>query len=115
MAVKRLVQLVRYARRHLTHGDQAAGRLGPLGLHGGLLLGVAARGDIAGNHHLRQTAIGPAQVARAHFQPFVQTWNVDLGVFALRHRELAHGQAYQHIYIVVSLAARGVGSAGLGY
>ena len=52
----------------------------------GLLLGAAARRDVGGDHHLRQPAVGPLQVARAHVEPFPQRRDEDLGVFGARLR-----------------------------
>ena len=60
---QRLVQFVCHAGRHLAHGDQAAGRMGAFGLLGGEFFGLAAGGDVGGNHHLSQSTIGPVDVA----------------------------------------------------
>ncbi len=48
---------MRHTGGHLTHGDEAADRLGALGLALCLLFGQATGGDIGGNHHLRQSAV----------------------------------------------------------
>ena len=60
---QRLVQFVRDAGGHLAHGDQAAGVLGAGGLQLGLFFGLSAWRDVGGNHHLRQAAIDPVEVA----------------------------------------------------
>jgi hypothetical protein len=43
-------------------------------------------GDVGGNHHLRQAAVHPVQVARAHLQPLAQLGDKDLGVARLASR-----------------------------
>jgi hypothetical protein len=58
-----LVQLMRHARRHFAHGDQAADRLGAFCLARGQFFGLAARSDVGGNHHLGQPPVHPVQVA----------------------------------------------------
>ena len=69
---QRLVQFVRHRRRHLAHRHQAARHLRLLGLARGQRFGVAARGDVGGDQHLRQPPVGPLQVARAHVEPLLQ-------------------------------------------
>jgi len=56
-----------HAGGHFAHGDQPTGRLGSFGLHLCLFFGLAPSGDVGGNHHLRQTAVNPAQVTRSDF------------------------------------------------
>ena len=54
---------MRHAGGHLAHGDQAAGVLRACRLQLGLFFGLSAWRDVGGNHHLRQTAIHPVEVA----------------------------------------------------
>jgi hypothetical protein len=82
---ERLVEFVRHAGGHFTHGDEATCGLGAFGLAGGLFFSqTAPRGDIGGNHHLGQTPVHPTQVACAHLQPFVQVGDEDLGALGFR-------------------------------
>jgi hypothetical protein len=76
-----LVQLMRHAGGHFAHGDQSTRGLCALGLLSRQLFGLTARGDVTGNHHLRQTAIGPVDVTRTHFEPLAQFGDKNLCVF----------------------------------
>jgi hypothetical protein len=69
---QRLVQLMGHTRGHLTHGDEAAGRLGALSLLRGQFLGLSSGRDVTGDHHLRQSTISPVDVARTHLQPLAK-------------------------------------------
>ena len=60
---ERLVEFMRHAGGHFTHGDEAADRLGTLCLPRGLLLSQATGRDVGGNDHLSQAAVHPVQVA----------------------------------------------------
>ena len=70
-------------------------KLRAFGLGRRLLLGMAARRDVGCNHHLRQAAVHPVQVARTHFEPLAQFGHEDLGVLRLRGGERPRGQADQ--------------------
>ncbi|CAM3914362.1 hypothetical protein ACAN107058_19800 [Paracidovorax anthurii] len=113
---ERLVELVRHAGGHLAHGDEAAHRLRALGLPGGLFLGLAARGDVGGDHHLREAPVHPVEVARAHLQPLAEVGQVDLGVLGARVGEGVGGQAHERVLVVHAARAGGAGGqhAGLG-
>ena len=48
-----------------------------------------SRRDVGGDHHLREAAVHPVQVARAHFQPLAEFGNEDLGVLGVGGGERA--------------------------
>ena len=105
---QRLIEFVGHAGCHFAHGDEAACGLGLFGLGGGLLFGLAALGDVGGNHHLGQAPVHPAQVARAYFQPFAQAGYKDFGVAAARSRQGVRGQAHEPIFVFrLGLATHG--------
>ena len=112
---QRLVQLVRHRRGHLAHRHQPAGDLRALGLQRGLLLGAQPRGDVGGDQHLRQAAVGPLQVARAHVEPLLQRCDEDLARVRAGFGELLRrqaGQAVDHVLGVGQVVAQSSEVAG---
>ncbi len=103
---QRLVELVRHARGHLAHGDQPARRLRAVGLRGGLFLGIAARRDVGGDHQLRQAAVDPGQVARAHLEPLAELGHEDLVVGRLRGGQRVDRQARVGVDVVQAFVVR---------
>ena len=102
MAVSGLVQLMGHAAGHLAHGDQPAADLRLFGLLSGLLLGTAAGGDVGGDEHLRQPAIGPLQVAGTHVEPLVQGRRIHLARVGADVGERLGRQAGQAVFIVMA-------------
>ncbi|MDT4857534.1 hypothetical protein FQZ97_919600 [compost metagenome] len=100
-----------HARRHFAHGDQAARGLRAFSLARGLLFGIAARRDVAGNHHLRQAPVDPGEVARAHLQPAVEFFHEHLGIFGAGVGQRVGGHAGEGIdCVAVVRAGRGLGA-----
>ncbi|MDT4839712.1 hypothetical protein FQZ97_735090 [compost metagenome] len=97
---------MRHAGGHFAHGDQAARGLGLVGLRGGLLFGVAARRDVGGDHQLRQSAVDPGQVARAHLEPLAQVRHEDLVVRGLGGGEGVDRQAGVGVDVVQAFVVR---------
>ena len=104
---QRLVQLVRHRRRHLAHRHQPARDLRLLGLQRRLLLGTQPRGDVGGDQHLRQPAVGPLQVARAHVEPLLQRLDEDLARAGAGFHQLFGRQAREVVDVVVASARAG--------
>ncbi|MPN13600.1 hypothetical protein SDC9_160922 [bioreactor metagenome] len=86
-----------------------------LGLPCRLLFGQAARRDVGSDHHLREAAIHPVQVARAHLQPLAQFGAVDFRVLGAGAGQRVGGQAHQPVLIVHAGGLLGGQHAGLGH
>ena len=69
---------------------------------------MAARRDVGGDHHLRQPAVHPVQVARAHFQPLVEPLDVDLPAVGQAGGQAVEREAGEGVHGIQVLVAGGV-------
>ena len=65
----------------------------PAGLRRGLLFGAQPGGDVGGDEHLRQTPVGPLQVARTHVEPLLHRLDEHLARVHAGGGQLLGGQA----------------------